>query len=289
MWWSLHNARDRGVVTICGMSTSENNPIEWPRRDLRRTVKVIITPLSEYAIIPMRCQTCNIGLEISSLYCFTVEPFRTVQAQTDLLIKLPTGVTGRILELSKPGSVPLHVQQETIPSNFGNAVEISVKNTIDKAVTVERGCKLARMIPTTYYQPEILVKLLQLETLVPPNTPVVPLPLYGHQHVTTMTPMMDSLGQVAAQPVSQDQQFPNGLSHSSSQGQGDPQTQHMPAILDPQNMTTVPLQGGLIQSGLPPMSTLLSSLVNPTMVTQQNGKGVTTIVSPLSNLPMQHQ
>ena len=85
----------------------------------------------------MRCQTCNIGLKISSPYCFTVEPFRTVQAWTDLLIKLSTGVTGRILELPKPGSVPLHVQQETIPSNFGNAVEISVKNMIDKAVMVE--------------------------------------------------------------------------------------------------------------------------------------------------------
>ena len=140
------------------------------------------------------------------------------------------------------------------------------------------------MIPTTYCQPEILVKQLQLETLTPPNTPVVPPPPYGHQHITTMTPMMDSLGQVAAQLVSQDQQFPNGLSHSSSQGQGDPQTQHMPAILDPQNMTTVPLQGGLVQSSLLPMSALLSSLANPTLVTQQNDQGVTTIVSPLSNL-----
>ena len=133
------------------------------------------------------------------------------------------------------------------------------------------------------------MKPLQLETLVPPNTPVVPPPPYGHQHITTMTPMTDSLGQTAAQLVLQDQQFPNGLSHSSSRGQGDPQTQHMPAILDPQNMTTVPLQGGLVQSGLPLMSALLSSLANPTMVTQQNNQGVTTIVSPLSNLPMQHQ
>ena len=137
MWWSLHNAEDRGVFNICGISTSENNPIEWSWQDLRRTVKVIIMPLSEYAIIPTSSQTCNIGLEISSPYCFTVEPFQTVQAQMDLLIKLPTGITGRILELPKPRSIPLHVQQETIPSNFGNAVEISVKNMIDKAVTIQ--------------------------------------------------------------------------------------------------------------------------------------------------------
>ena len=128
--------RTEGLLPFAGCQPPRTIPLNG-HGDLRRTVKVIITPLSEYAIKPTRSQTCNIGLKISSPYCFTVEPFWTVQARTDLLIKLPTGVTGRILELPKPGSIPLHVQQESIPSNFGNAVEISVKNMIDKAVTIQ--------------------------------------------------------------------------------------------------------------------------------------------------------
>ena len=228
------------------------------------------------------------GLEISSPYCFTVEPFRTVQVRTDLLIKLPAGVTGRIHELPRPGSIPLYVQQETIPSNFGSAVEISVKNTIDKKVTVERGCKLARMVPTTYYQPEILVKPLQLEALVPPNTRVVPPPPYGHQHIKTLTTTTNSLEHAVQQPVLQ--QFPSGLLPTNGQGQGEPQScQHMPVVSDPQDMTVVPSQSGPVQSGLQPMSALLNSFVNPIAAAQPSSQGVTTIISPLSNLPMQHQ
>ena len=227
------------------MTTAEAGSIEWPWRDLRKTVEVIVIPLSEYALIPTKSETSDVGLEICSPYSYTVEPFRTIQVRMDLLIKFPTGVTGKILELPVAGSLPLHVQQETIPSNFEDVVEISVKNTIGKRVPIQRGCKLVRMVPTTYYQPEILVKPLQPGTLVPPNLQVVPPPPYGHQHIL----------------VKQDQR----------------------------DVASVPLQGGQAPDSLLPMGTLLDSLANPTMVMQPNDQGVTTIVSPLSNLPMQLQ
>ena len=176
----------------CGMSTSKSSSTDWPWRDLKKIAKVIITPLSEYALAPTKSNTSDLGLELYSPYTYTVDHFRTIQIRLDLTIKLPVGVTGRILPYIE--SPFIQVYAETIPSNFEEVIKISVKNTIDKKVNVNRGCKIARLVPQTFYQPDIYLKPFE------PGTCVVPPPPYGHQHVMTMsqlegTPQMGSQSQ----------------------------------------------------------------------------------------------
>ena len=62
-------------------------------------------------------------------------------------------------------------------------MEISVKNPIDKRVSIPRGCTIARIIPQTYYQPEIYMKPLQPRMPTTPNVHIVAPPPYGYQQV----------------------------------------------------------------------------------------------------------
>ena len=144
-------------------------------------MRMVVTPLLDYAFMPTKSNTCNIGLELYSPYVYEIEPFRTIQICMDLLIKLPTGVTRKILARGE-GSL-FHVVADSIPSNFEKVVEISVKNPIDKKVSIPRGCKIARIIPQMYYQPEIFLKPLQPKMPTTPDVHVVTPPPYGHQQV----------------------------------------------------------------------------------------------------------
>ena len=97
------------------MSTSEASVLEWPQRDLRKTARVIITPLTDCAIIPNVSEGSDIGMEICNSYSFMVDPFWMIQVRMEILIKLPTGIIGRIL--SGAECSPLHEQPQTIPSH----------------------------------------------------------------------------------------------------------------------------------------------------------------------------
>ena len=78
------------------MSTSEASALEWPKQDLRKTARVIITPLTDRAIIPNVSEGSEIGMEICNPYSFMVDRFWTIQVRMELLIKLPTGIIGKI-------------------------------------------------------------------------------------------------------------------------------------------------------------------------------------------------
>lgn len=279
--------RSMSAFTICAMTTSGTSPIEWPWRDLRRTVKVIVTPLSEYAIVPTKSDTGDIGLEIYSPYSYTVDAFRTIQIRTDLLIKFPSGVTGRILPKSEVS--PLHVIAETMPSNYEDVVEITIKNTIDKALSVQRGCKIARIVPQTYYQPEIYVKPIQPGMTIPPNLRLVPPPPYGHQHTVMTFPAEGQQQGTHQQGAHPDIHLPNLQLGNQDQGNCLNGSQQASLVPNPLGSAVVSLQDTPVQDSIPSVSTLLSSLVRSTAVTQQNDQEVVTVVSPLTHLPMQQR
>ena len=58
------------------MSSPETSTSEWPWKDLRKSVRVVVTPLSDYAFTPTKSNTRNIGLELYSPYIYEIEPFR---------------------------------------------------------------------------------------------------------------------------------------------------------------------------------------------------------------------
>ena len=123
--------------------------MEWPARDLRRITKVVVTPLSANACIPTVSEDSDIELQIRNPFSFTVEPFRTMQIHLDLLMRLPTGVTRKIL--TGPECSPLCIIPQTIPSHYEDIVELSIQNTTDRRVSVSKGRKLAKMVLMTYY------------------------------------------------------------------------------------------------------------------------------------------
>ena len=130
------------------MSSSEASTSGWPERDLQLRLKVLVTPLSDFAILPTSSNSKEIRLEVYSPYTYTIEPFRTIQVRTDLQINLPVGVTGKVL--SRPGD-PAHfsVCVTTIPSNYKEAIEVTITNYSDHPIVINQGCKIARILPQT--------------------------------------------------------------------------------------------------------------------------------------------
>ena len=271
------------------MSSSETSTSEWPWKDLRKSVRVVVTPLSDYAFTPTKSNTCNIGLELYSPYVYEIEPFRTIEICTDLLIKLPTGVTRKILARGE-GSL-FHVVADSIPSNFEKVVEISVKNSIDKRVSIPRGCKIARIIPQMFYQPEIYVKPSQPRMPTTPNVHVVAPPPYGHQQVLR-TSSTDGQMQGVHPVVPQGQQLTADVPVAAKiQDQGCQQIgqQSLSQVSQVSQVAVMSLQGNQgnqVKGNLPLASNML---VHQAAVTQQNEQGVVTVVSPLSQFPIQQQ
>ena len=269
------------------MSSSETSPSEWPWKDLRKSVRVVVTPLSDYAFTPTKSNTCNIGLGLYSPYVYEIEPFRTIQICTDLLVKLPTGVTGKILARGE-GSL-FHVVADSIPSNFEKVVEISVKNPIDKRVSIPRACKIARIIPQTYHQPEIYVKPLQPRMPTTPDVHVVAPPPYGHQQVLR-TSSTDGQMQGVHPAVPQGQQPTANVPVAAKiQDQGCQQSGQWSQVPSTQQVAVMSLQGNQgnqVEGNLPLASNML---VHQATVTQQNEQGVVTVVSPLLQFSIQQQ
>ena len=122
-------------------------------------MKLGIQRLQEDAILPTRAHDTDAGLDLASNIDATVGVRSRVTIGTGIAIALPAGTAGLIYPRSGLASrygLSLSNSVGVIDSDYRGEVMLTVINHGTRPFTIHQGMRVAQMIITPYYAPELV-------------------------------------------------------------------------------------------------------------------------------------
>jgi len=112
---------------------------------------------SEDAILPTRSHPTDAGLDLYSPIDATIHAFDFVRIDLGVGIALFKGTVGLILDRSSMGSKGIGHLAGVIDANYRGSITVILTNAFNpSAYQIKRGDKIAQMIITPVYTPEVI-------------------------------------------------------------------------------------------------------------------------------------
>lgn len=119
--------------------------------------KLRIKKFTEDAILPTRTHPTDAGLDLYSPIDATIHAFDFVKIDLGIGIALFEGTVGLILDRSSMGSKGIGHLAGVIDANYRGSIQVILTNTFRPSVyEIKRGDKIAQLIITAAYTPEVL-------------------------------------------------------------------------------------------------------------------------------------
>ena len=126
--------------------------------------KLRIKRFTEDAILPTRTHPTDAGLDLYSPIDATIQAFDFVKIDLGIGIALFEGTVGLIFDRSSLGSKGIGHLAGVIDANYRGSIQVILTNAFDPGkYEIKRGDKIAQLIITAAYTPEVL-EVEELET-----------------------------------------------------------------------------------------------------------------------------
>ena len=118
--------------------------------------KLQVKLLSSNAKLPKQPKEGDVGYDLHSAESVIIEPRTHKLIKTDIAIKMPVGVYGRVAERSGLALKGLAIGGGIIDPSYRGNIGIILRNLTEKEFKIDMGDRIAQLILERYDTPEVI-------------------------------------------------------------------------------------------------------------------------------------